>query len=192
MHLRKEKYMSLTNIFEQDAAALQIADNDIQGIAQMARRAKSLEKEIEDYEAELKLRKEQYRKLTEEVIPEALTGMGMKSFRMDDGSSIEVKAFYSASITVERRAEAFQWLRENGFDDLIKNTVSVRFGRNEEKLAVKAIEMLRESGFPVEQAEKVEPMTLKAWVKEQVEKGREFPSELFGAYIGQKATIKSV
>ena len=184
--------MSLTNIFEQDAAALQIADNDIQGIAQMARRAKSLEKEIEDHEAELKLRKEQYRKLTEEVIPEALTGMGMKSFKMDDGSSIEVKAFYSASITVERRAEAFQWLRENGFDDLIKNTVSVRFGRNEEKLAVKAIEMLRESGFPVEQAEKVEPMTLKAWVKEQVEKGREFPSELFGAYIGQKATIKSV
>jgi hypothetical protein len=184
--------MSLTNIFEQDAAALQIADNDLQGISQMARRAKTLEKEIEDCEAELKLRKEQFRKLTEEVIPEALTGMGMKSFRMEDGSSIEVKAFYSASITVERRAEAFQWLRENGFDDLIKNTVSVRFGRNEEKLAVKAIEMLRESGFPVEQAEKVEPMTLKAWVKEQVEKGREFPSELFGAYIGQKATIKSV
>jgi hypothetical protein len=25
-----------------------------------------------------------------------------------------------------------------------------------------------------------------------VEKGREFPSDLFGAYIGQKATIKSV
>jgi hypothetical protein len=51
--------------------------------------------------------------------------------------------------------------------------------------------MLRNAGFPVEQAEKVEPMTLKAWVKEQVEKGREFPSELFGAYIGQRATIKS-
>jgi hypothetical protein len=110
---------------------------------------------------------------------------------MEDGSSIEVKAFYSASITEARRAEAFQWLRENGYDDIIKNTVSVRFGRNESGLADKAIDMLRNAGFPVEQAEKVEPMTLKAWVKEQVEKGREFPSELFGAYIGQRATIKS-
>jgi hypothetical protein len=35
-------------------------------------------------------------------------------------------------------------------------------------------------------------MTLKAWVKEMVERGNEFPSELFGAYIGQKAVIKSV
>jgi hypothetical protein len=34
-------------------------------------------------------------------------------------------------------------------------------------------------------------MTLKAWVKEQVERGNEFPSDLFGVYIGQKATIKS-
>ncbi len=184
--------MSLTNMFEKDAAALQVADNDLQGIAQMARRAKSLEKEIEDYEAELKQRKEQFRKLTEEAIPEALTGLGLKSFKMEDGSSIEVKAFYSASITEARRAEAFQWLRENGYDDIIKNTISVRFGRGEEALCAQAVATLREGGYPVEQAEKVEPMTLKAWVKEQVEKGREFPSELFGAYIGQKATIKSV
>jgi F0F1-type ATP synthase delta subunit len=179
-------------MFEKDAAALQVADNDLQGIAQMARRAKSLEKEIEDYEAELKQRKEQFRKLTEEAIPEALTGLGLKSFKMEDGSSIEVKAFYSASITEARRAEAFQWLRENGYDDIIKNTISVRFGRGEEALCAQAVATLREGGYPVEQAEKVEPMTLKAWVKEQVEKGREFPSELFGAYIGQKATIKSV
>lgn len=184
--------MSLTNMFEKDADALQIADNDLQGVAQMARRAKELEKEVEDSEAELKKLKEQYRKLTEEAIPEALTSLGMKSFKMDDGSSIEVKAFYSASITEAKRSEAFQWLRENGFDDIIKNTISVRFGRNESELAEKALTMLRSAGYPVEQSEKVESMTLKAWVKEQVEKGREFPSDLFGAYIGQRATIKSV
>jgi hypothetical protein len=34
-------------------------------------------------------------------------------------------------------------------------------------------------------------MTLKAWVKERVEKGSEFPSDLFGAFIGQRAVIKS-
>lgn len=184
--------MSLTNIFEQDADALQVKDTDLSGISALAKRAKQLEKELEDQEAVVKEKKEQYRKLIEEAIPEALAGLGMKSFKMEDGSSIEVKSFYSASISEARRAEAFEWLRTNNFGDLIKNTVSVRFGRGEEQLCQRAMEMLTSSGFPVEQAEKVEPMTLKAWVKERVEKGSEFPSELFGVYIGQKATIKSV
>ena len=30
-----------------------------------------------------------------------------------------------------------------------------------------------------------------AWVREMTEQGNEFPTELFGAFIGQKATIKS-
>ena len=184
--------MSLTNIFEQDADALQVKDTDLSGISALAKRAKQLEKELEDQEAVVKEKKEQYRKLIEEAIPEALAGLGMKSFKMEDGSSIEVKSFYSASISEARRAEAFEWLRTNNFGDLIKNTVSVRFGRGEEQLCQRAMEMLTSSGFPVEQAEKVEPMTLKAWVKERVEKGSECPSELFGVYIGQKATIKSV
>ena len=184
--------MSLTNIFEQDADALQVKDTDLSGISALAKRAKQLEKDLEDQETVLKEKKEQYRKLIEEAIPEALAGLGMKSFKMEDGSSIEVKSFYSASISEARRAEAFEWLRTNNFGDLIKNTVSVRFGRGEEQLCQRAMEMLTSSGFPVEQAEKVEPMTLKAWVKERVEKGSELPSELFGGYIGQKATIKSV
>jgi hypothetical protein len=110
---------------------------------------------------------------------------------MEDGSSIEVKPFYSASITEARRAEAFQWLRDHGFDDIIKNTVSVRFGRGEDELCNRLLGMLGQQGFPVEQSEKVEPSTLKAWVKERVTRGEQFPMELFGAYIGKKASIKS-
>jgi len=64
--------MSLTNIFEQDADALQVKDTDLAGIALMAKRAKQLEKELEDQEAVVKEKKEQYRKLIEEAIPEAL------------------------------------------------------------------------------------------------------------------------
>jgi hypothetical protein len=183
--------MSLTSLFEQEADALRVQDDQITGIAALARRAKSLEKQIEDEETTLKGLKEQYRKLTEEAIPEALTEMGMSSFRMEDGSSIDVKPFYSASISEARRAEAFQWLRDHGFDDIIKNTVSVRFGRGEDELCNRLLGMLGQQGFPAEQSEKVEPSTLKAWVKERVTRGEEFPTELFGAYIGKKAVIKS-
>jgi len=177
--------------FEKDAEALQVKDDDIAGIAALAKRAKELEKEVEDLEQVMKERKDQLKKLTEQSIPEALAQTGMKGFVMDDGSKIELKAFYSASISAARKAEAFQWLRDHGMDDIIKNTVSVRFGRGEDELCSRLLGLLGDQGYPAEQAEKIEPMTLKAWVKEQVERGNEFPSELFGAYIGQKAIIKS-
>lgn len=177
--------------FEKDAAALGVQDEGLKGLSVLARRAKTLEHECELLEATLKERRESYRKISEEALPEAMAELGLKGFVMDDGSRVDVKPFYSATISAERRAEAYEWLRSHGFDDIIKNTVSVRFGRGEDELCARLLDLLRAQGYPSEQAEKIEPMTLKAWVKEQVERGAEFPTELFGVYIGQKATIKT-
>ena len=183
--------MSITNLFEDDAKVFDIANDRLSGVATLARQARISEQEIAEMEGHLKEMKENYRRLTEEIIPEAMAELGMKSLKMEDGSSLEIKPYYSASISEARRAEAYEWLRKNGFDDIIKNTVSVRFGRGEDTLCAQLLNLLGEKGVPADQAEKIEPMTLKAWVKEMVERGNEFPSELFGAYIGQKAVIKS-
>ena len=181
----------INTLFEEDAGALQVKNEDLTSVGALAKRAKLLEKEIEDMETVLKERKDQQRKLLEESIPAMLQELGMKKFTMADGSTIDVKAFYSASIKEENRAVAFEWLRANGYDDIIKNTVSVRFGRNEDELCAVLLDYLREQNYPVEQAQKIEPQTLKAWVKDMVERGVEFPNETFGLYVGQKATIKS-
>ena len=183
--------MSLTNLVEDDAGALKVSDDQVSGIAGLARRAKLLEKEIAEMEETLKERAEQYRKLTEQTIPEAMAETGMKKFVMEDGSAIDIKPFYGASIPKARQAEAYQWLRDHGFDDIIKNTVSVRFGRNEDELCVRLLNLLGAQGYPAEQAQKIEPQTLQAWVKERVEKGEAVDTELFGVFIGQKAVIKS-
>jgi len=183
--------MSLTTLFESDSDALKVSDDQVSGISGLAKRAKLLEKEIDELADSLKEKAEQHRKLTEQTIPEAMAEAGMKSFKMGDGSSIEVKPFYSASIPKARQAEAYTWLRDNGYDDIIKNTVSVRFGRGEDELCARLLGLLGQQGYPVEQAQKIEPQTLKAWVKERVEKGQPIDSELFGVFIGQKASIKS-
>jgi hypothetical protein len=44
--------------------------------------------------------------------------------------------------------------------------------------------------FYAEQKTEVHPQTLRAFVKERVEAGEEFPMELFGAWVGQRAVIK--
>lgn len=177
--------------FETDAQALTVANDGLSDIASLAKLALQLEREIAELDETVKERKETLRNLTEVRIPEALNELGMSSFKMADGSSIEVKPFYSASIPAERKGEAYEWLRQHGYDDIIKNTVSVQFGRGEDEDAGKMLELVRKSGYIPDQAEKIEPMTLKAWVREMVEQGTEFPSELFGAHVGQKAKIKS-
>jgi hypothetical protein len=177
--------------FEKDAEALQLKDEDIKGVSALAKKAKELQAEVDELDAVVKERRNQLKKLTEETIPEALTELGMQSFIMEDGSRVEVKPFYSASIPAARKAEAFQWLRDHKMDDLIKNTVSVRFSRGEDELCSRLIHLLGEQGYPAEQAEKIEPMSLKGWVREQVERGAELPTDLFGVFIGKKATIKS-
>jgi vacuolar-type H+-ATPase subunit I/STV1 len=85
--------MSLTTQFEQDADALKVQDDQLVGVAAMAKRAKELEKELQDLEETVKERKAQFRKLTEESIPEVLAQLNLRSFKMADGSSIEVKPF---------------------------------------------------------------------------------------------------
>jgi len=181
----------MNSLFEQDAGALQVKNEDLTSVGSLAKRAKQLEKEIEEMESVLKERKDQQRKLLEDSIPSMLQGLGMKSFKMADGSTIDVKPYYSASIKEENRAVAFQWLRDRGYDDIIKNIVSVRFGRNEDQLCNNLINLLREQNYPVDQTEKIEPQTLKAFAKEMVERGVELPTEIFALYVGYKATIKS-
>ena len=51
------------------------------------------------------------------------------------------------------------------------------------------IKVCEEHGFNYNKKEKVEPMTLKAFVKEQVEGGKELPFDLFGVYIANKTKI---
>jgi len=176
---------------EKDADALGLADQALTGISDLAKRALLIEKEIEDLESTLQERKEVLRDITDNRLPEAMRELNMNSFRMADGSFIEVKPFYSASIPADRKGEAYEWLRSKGFDDIIKNTVSVQFGRGEDGKAGTLISEIRAKGLIPEQAEKIEPSTLKAFIKDLVEQGVDFDSELFGAYIGWKAKIKS-
>ena len=51
-------------------------------------------------------------------------------------------------------------------------------------------ELAKGQGHQPTQKLKVEPMTLKALVRERIEGGKEMPTELFNVFIGNKTTIK--
>jgi hypothetical protein len=114
----------------------------------------------------------------------------LSEFKLEDGSQVTIKPTYGASIKVEDRPQAYEWLRENGYDDIIKNTVTCAFGRGEDDNASAFTALAEKEGFIPTQKEEIHTSTLRAFIKERVENGDEFPSELFGAYVGQRAVIK--
>ena len=81
-------------------------------------------------------------------------------------------------------------LRNNGLGDIIKNEISVSFGRGEDNKAAHYAELAKGQGLDPTQKLKVEPMTLKALVRERIEAGKEMPTELFGVFSENKTTIK--
>ena len=103
--------------------------------------------------------------------------------------AIEIKEIYSATIPVDKRDGAFNWLRNNDLGDLIKNEITVSFGRNEDNKAQQYAVLAQGQGFEPVQKLKVEPMTLKALVRERLESGQEMPSDLFNVFAGNRTKV---
>jgi len=176
--------------FEEDQAKVITKTGNIQSIADQVERLENLNQEIEKKEKDLKQRNKDLEHISGEVIPTMMAEMGLSHLKLMDGSSVDVKPNYSANITIANREEAFNWLRNNGLGDIIKNEILVSFGRNEDNKAADYAVLAQERGFQPTQKLKVEPMTLKALVRERIEAGKEMPTELFNVFVGNKTIIK--
>jgi len=174
---------------EQLSKEITIDTSVSQDIAQLCNKLLDVQKEVTTLEDKLKKKKEEELKLSEQDIPNLMQKAGVAALKLTDGSSVEIKPYYGARIPASRTDEAFDWLRENNYGDLIKNNVTLTFGRNEDNVAKTLVDELRQKGHNVKQAEKVEPMTLKAFVREQIEKGKNVPADLFGVYVATRTKI---
>ena len=176
--------------FEEDQQDLVDKTASIQSLADQIQLLEGLISRIETNENNLKDLKKEHDRLSGEVIPTMMAEMGLAHLKLMDGSSVDVKPHYSANITIANKDAAFKWLRDNGLGDIIKNEISVSFGRNEDNKAADYAVLAQERGFQPTQKLKVEPMTLKALVRERIEAGKEMPTELFNVFVGNKTTIK--
>ena len=170
-------------------SAVQVDTAMSSDIAQSCNKLLETQKQIAKIDEQLKKFKEIETTLSEQTIPNLMQKAGVSLIKLKDGSSVEVKPFYAARIPSSKVEEAFGWLRQNGHGDLIKNNVMVTFQRKQDNEAKSLVADVREKGHNVKQAEKVEPMTLKAFVKEQIQDGKNVPADLFGVYVANKTKI---
>jgi hypothetical protein len=153
------------------------------------RNLRSLEQQIEDAENHIKALKQQKHSLSTEIIPNLMDEMGVE--RLDvDGVSVVRKNVVHASIPPARKEEAFEWLRQNNCDDIIKNDIVCSFGRGQDNEAGDVLGQLRDRGYDPQQKQHVHPGTLKAFVRERIENGLPIELDLFNGFIVNTAEIK--
>ena len=157
--------------FEKDQQDAMKRTDNIQSLADQVERLEAMQQQLEIQEDAIKEKKKQIQHISGEVIPTMMSEMGLAELKLQDGSHLKVSTSYRATITEANKEEAFNWLRNNGLGDIIKNEISVSFGRNEDNKAANYAELAKGQGFQPTQKMKVEPMTLKALVRERIEAG---------------------
>tara|TARA_R100001086_G_scaffold247643_2_gene182439 strand:- start:1233 stop:1811 length:579 start_codon:yes stop_codon:yes gene_type:complete len=167
-----------------------ISDDELSNVSKAAQKVIDIQAEISALEAELKAKKEELRNVAEQQLPELMQGLNLVEFTTASGFKISVENFYNAYISEANREKAHNWLQENGHGGLIKNEISVLFGKGQDEAARSLVESLEQRGVSPNVKQGVHPQTLKAFVKEQLTQGRDIPAEPFGIYVGSRAKIE--
>ena len=165
-----------------------LSTDQLKNVAETAENIKQKEDEVFQLEEKLKQAKKDLLKMTDEDLPMLMEAITLERFTLSDGSKVNISPTYGGPIKVDDRPQAHQWLRDNGFGDLIKNSIAAEFGMGEDNLAKDFYETALAKGFNVNQKEQIHNMTLRSWVKEQTEAGNSIPA-VFGAWTGRRAKI---
>jgi hypothetical protein len=177
------------DLFDEGGALSDVDTGTTRTLSDLVRTLRNVEQQIDDAENHLKALKQNKHKLSVENIPALMDEMGVD--RIDvDGVTVTRKMMVHASIPVDRKEEAFSWLREQGLDDIIKNDVSISFGKGEDNVAGDVVGLLQERGFDPQTKTHIHPSTLKAFVKERLENGKPIDLDMFGAFVANAAEIR--
>ena len=164
---------------------------EITDIAQQCIKLKEKEDEIAELEDKLKAKKAEADDISSRVIPELLAEQGLSEIKLADGSKVSVKKEFRATLPKDdlRRESAYQWLRDQGLGDIIKNNVTVSFGRGEDNKANQLMDLAVANGFTPQQKSDVAWNTLTALYEERVKAGLDMPSDVFSLWIKDKTKI---
>ena len=169
-----------------------LLDNvEVTTIAQECVKLKAKEDEIAKLEEQLKSKKAEADDISSRVIPELLAEQGLSEIKLADGSKVSVKKEFRCTLPKDeaKRQAAYNWLRDQGLGDIIKNNVFVTFGKGEDDKAKSLIDLAVENGYEPSQKSDVAWNTLTALYEERVKAGLDMPSDVFHLWIKDKTKI---
>lgn len=155
-------------------------DDTLTTILSLANRLIAVRERVIECERALAEATDEMRSIGERQLPDLMAGLGLTELKLNNGQKIGIKTDYFASIPKATYTEAFDWLRARNMGGVIKEELSVPANFKE---------ALAGHGVPFDLKRSIHPSTLKALVREQIEAGNDFPRELFGVHVANKAVV---
>ena len=176
------------DMFDVAGALKDVNTKTSQDLASLVSQLSEITDAIEACENKLKDLKGQKAKIEENYIPSLMEEMGQTEGTWN-GVKVKLVQKIDARITEAKKEAAFEWLRENGHDGIIKNDVTMSFSKGEDNLAGDVIGLLRDKGFDPVQRTTVHANTLKSFIRNGLEKGISLDLDLLGGYVRNVASI---
>lgn len=159
--------------FEEDAGSTEKID--IQTLSTLGHEQLKVQKELEELQLQVSKKEEELNTISRDRIPKIMEALRIGSFTLDSGEGVAIKRSYYGSIK-DNEEQAFDWLKNNQMDDIVKNMVTIEFQRGEEDKAEELYLNLQKMGYNVDRKQSIHASTLKAFVKERMQ-GREILEE---------------
>jgi hypothetical protein len=181
---------------------------DVAPVVEQARRLIRLEREIEALNAQVKLKQEEYDKLSMDELPALMDSVGIEGLPLANGYRLELRPVFRASLParstiekatdeervalLERFNDGLKWLRAQKASDLIKTTLKINLGgKGQEATARVFLALAARHHVTVDRAQTVHPGSLGKFLKEKLSAGVNVPLETFNVLDIRKAEIKS-
>lgn len=183
--------LEITSDFENDVDNRKIANYElpkkptVNTLRMLSERLLKLKEQTERSKVIYEKNKEALRLLQEEHLPAVMAELGLLSTKLQNGAELALSKNYFAKIPAGAEKDALAWLEAHGSAAIAKQTLNVTHDHFEQ--AKKACE---NAGVPYDVSLKINPQTLKAFVREQLEKGENLPFETFGVYVQNVARVK--
>ena len=170
-------------------APSQVEQTDPEKLSDEIKKLQDIQQEIQNYKDRIKDLQDNESYLSEVIIPDMMLAMNLKTMKLRDGSELEIDNKFFATALAPKRAEAYQWLRENGLGNIVKNEITVRFGKDEDDKAMQYATLARGQGYEPEQKVSVNAGTLRVALRDLHERGGQIPSEYFSTFAGYRTKI---
>jgi hypothetical protein len=189
----------------EDAASQEVPKDKLDQLRAACAAARDLDLEIQDLEGRVSTKKKELLDLRYKGLPDLFMAAGVS--RVDIGPHGNMPAYeakmtdhYHANISTswpeDQQGQALDWLEDNGQGDLIKRTIEINFGRNENKLftsVMKALQKLPALADRIKVQRGIPWNTLTAWLRERYKNNEELGDvdlRRLGAIVGKVVNVK--
>jgi hypothetical protein len=186
-----------------DAGDEPVPQDKLDRVRAAVRSARDISLEIAALRERLSAKNVELSDLIYRTLPDTFVRNGVRNITLEAEGNLpaytaRLTDYYRANISTdwdqERQDKAYDLLEKTGRGDLVKKTISVRFGLKEHKMFKQVYAVLRKiKGLRMEVKRSVPWNTLTAMIKETYEGGEQMGSEelyALGATVGQIVHIK--